>query len=491
MRRNDVAVNTAALSHVFHSPHWTLNLIKLERSFGSCHKSRGVSRNYTFFALTTHSDNTYPERFPSTVRTTGTDMWRALVIDIALLVISLSSDVRGSVTTTEPQPWDVHCPRTYIGECECIAKWDDFLHRQVKTVTCSGPINTTNFMLPNTTESLRLENVAGLEAGMFEGAEEMMVLQVNGLMSDSVPPDMLKGMDNLKFFSLRFNLDMTSLPDKFFGNLRNLEKIDISETGIQVLFVDTFANLTALRYLDLSRNNIGNLGAGVFDDLSSLSFLDLHANNMSSLPPVGQLTSLSELHLQHNSITTISPLALDELHSLAKLDLSRNALQTIPTGTLMQLQRLSFLDVAYNPIETVFGGTFAGPTNLTDLGLDDHQFDTWDPAVLLNLTSLRWLHIGSVRYDWDQVMYEGGQWWFSCPPEACVFGDCHIAHHQPNCTCRQGFSGDACDTPIVHNDGLPTWVAVVAVTVTVVVMVVTVFGCDRFWRNRKRRYENV
>ncbi|CAH1263103.1 CPN2 [Branchiostoma lanceolatum] len=420
-------------------------------------------------------------------------MWRALVTTVAFLVLSLSSisNVRGSVTTTAPQPWDVRCPRTYIEPCECMAKWDDFLNRQVKTVTCSGPINATSFVLPNTTESLRLANVAGLEPGMFDGADEVMVFQVNGLTSESLPADILQGMENLKFFALWFNLDLTSLPDNFFGNLRNLEKIDISETGIRVLSVDTFANLTALRTLDLARNNLENLEAGLFDDLSALSFLDLHGNNISSLPPVGNLSSLSELHLQHNSITTISPSALNTLHSLTKLDLSRNAIQTIPTGTLIQLQRLSFLDVAYNPIVTVVEDTFVGPTNLTDLGLDDHQLDTWNPEVLLNLTSLRWLHIGNVRYDWNQAMYEGGKWWFSCPPDACVFGDCNIADHQPNCTCRQGFSGDACDTPIGQNDGVATWVVVVAVTGTVVVMVVTVFGCDRFWRNRKLRYENV
>ncbi|KAI8483886.1 hypothetical protein Bbelb_384130 [Branchiostoma belcheri] len=419
-------------------------------------------------------------------------MWLALAAIIYLEVLSLSSHVRGSVvrTTTESQPWNVSCPRTYIKPCECTARWDDFLYRQVKTVTCSGPINATNFMLPNTTESLRLEDVAGLEPVMFEGAE-VMVFQVKGLTSDSVPADILRGMGNLRFFSLSFNLDLMSLPDRFFGNLRNLERIDISETGLRVLSVDTFANLTALRFLDLSRNNIGNLQDGVFDDLSTLSFLDLHENNISSLPSVGHLPGLSELHLQQNSITTISPSALDRLHSLTKLDLSRNVIQTIPTGTLRQLKRLSFLDVGYNPIVAVGGDTFEGPTNLTDLGLDDHQLDTWNPEVLLNMTSLRYLHIGYVRYDWNQVMYEGGRWWFSCPPDACVFGDCNIAHHQPNCTCRQGFSGDACDTPIGQDEGLPTWVVVVSVTVTVVVMVVTVFGCDRFWRNRKLRYENV
>ncbi|MFA6159138.1 MAG: leucine-rich repeat domain-containing protein, partial [Candidatus Paceibacterota bacterium] len=80
--------------------------------------------------------------------------------------------------------------------------------------------------------------------------------------------------------------------------------------------------------------------------LSSLLELWLNDNQLTSLPPeIGQLSSLQRLDLDHNQLTSL-PREIGHLSSLVWLDLGDNQLTSLPPemGQLSSLQRLYLAD---------------------------------------------------------------------------------------------------------------------------------------------------
>ncbi|MEG4287624.1 leucine-rich repeat domain-containing protein [Microcoleus sp. C2C3] len=117
--------------------------------------------------------------------------------------------------------------------------------------------------------------------------------------------------------------------------------------------------------------------------LSNLTELNLNWNKITDITPLSALTNLTYLNLNYNQITDIT--GLSALTNLTYLSLSANPITDI-TG-LSALTNLTYLDLSANQITDITG--LSALTNLTDLNLFGNQItDITGLSALTNLTYL-------------------------------------------------------------------------------------------------------
>ncbi len=137
-------------------------------------------------------------------------------------------------------------------------------------------------------------------------------------------------------------------------------------------------------------NNLTGTIPSELGNLSSLTSLHLDGNSMTGTIPkeLGNLSNLSELDLADNNLTGTIPSELGNLSSLTWLDLGGNALTgTIPSelGNLSSLTRLYLWD---NELTGTIPEELGSLSNLSRLGLSDNELTGTIPHSLTNLTEL-------------------------------------------------------------------------------------------------------
>ena len=147
-------------------------------------------------------------------------------------------------------------------------------------------------------------------------------------------------------------------------------------------------------------NPIPELKAGDFSGLSTLEELRLHHNGLTTLPSglFHGLSSLKTLNLGSNDLTTLSVGIFAGLSSLRTLSLSGNPLTTLPTGIfsgLIVLDKLT-LSLRFDELTPLHGGIFSGLMVLNRLRLSLSGFN--DPVPLSGdlfsaLTALKSLNL--------------------------------------------------------------------------------------------------
>ena len=151
------------------------------------------------------------------------------------------------------------------------------------------------------------------------------------------------------------------------------------------------------RVVELRCGGLGLTGAvpAEIGQLTSLTELHLRGNQLTSLPvEVRQLTSLMYLNLGGNQLTSV-PVETWQLTSLEALYLHDNKLTTLPAD-IGQLTSLMYLDLTDNQLMSV-PSEIGQLTSLKQLGLYGNQL-TSVPAEIGQLTSLEELYVG-----WNQL----------------------------------------------------------------------------------------
>ena len=158
--------------------------------------------------------------------------------------------------------------------------------------------------------------------------------------------------------------------------------VSASNTGIESLV--GIQNLTSLTGLHLDENSIIDISS--LSGLTSLRVLSLFNNSITDISALSGLTSLSDLRLRSNSITDIS--ALSGLTSLTFLGLRSNSITDI--NALSGLTSLAVLSLDNNSITDI--SALSGRTSLTEVHLQNNSIT--DISPLSGLTSLESLDLG-------------------------------------------------------------------------------------------------
>ncbi|VDN20536.1 unnamed protein product [Cylicostephanus goldi] len=113
--------------------------------------------------------------------------------------------------------------------------------------------------------------------------------------------------------------------------------------------------LTSLAELDLSGNRISSLTTGVFDLTPDLRELSLNDNGIASIEDgtFAKLTSLKKLSLSGNQINTITKNMFKGLDSLEVLNLQNNKITSIDWSAFANLKQLRTLDLGTNHASNV------------------------------------------------------------------------------------------------------------------------------------------
>ena len=148
-----------------------------------------------------------------------------------------------------------------------------------------------------------------------------------------------------------------------YGSSYNNISVYLSRNKITTLDKFTFSSLadTTIVEMDLSYNNISSVGPGTFDPLVSIEHLRLYENVLSEVPSIGSLPRLSELHLSYNRIVNATfPSTYRNTYNIISIYLSWNKIETLDRFTFSSLAGTTIvdMDLSFNNISYVGPGTF-------------------------------------------------------------------------------------------------------------------------------------
>lgn len=142
---------------------------------------------------------------------------------------------------------------------------------------------------------------------------------------------------------------LTRLPEEIPLDVRRLL---LSDNWIPRIPSDFLVLYSDLVYLDLRNNSLSHIEPGTLSTTSRLVFLDLGSNNLTEIPKgtFGESRSLIKLRLGNNPyLSMVNEEAFLGLTSLRELELERNALSTLKVGALSQLPSLRVVRLEGNP----------------------------------------------------------------------------------------------------------------------------------------------
>lgn len=237
-------------------------------------------------------------------------------------------------------------------------------------------------------------NISRISTGFFKPAElsvTQLYLGHNSIMNTT--RDLFGNMPQLQWLDLSHNL-ISNIDFDTFKNTKNLQLLYLSENSITDVPQNLFKSVHDLRVVDFSHNQIRSLPDNLFPD-DGMESLDLSHNFLYKIP----VTSLSnmaaltmcELDLSHNNIQAIHSMDLsNKFRSLSMLDLSYNKLLRLNDAAFATLPHLSVLILSHNEDLKVMDKAFVGLQNsLIKLGLNNVSLTTVPDLPLPSLRVLQ------------------------------------------------------------------------------------------------------
>ena len=200
-------------------------------------------------------------------------------------------------------------------------------------------------------------------------------------LSGEIRPSLLE-LKSLRYLDLSGNTFEDILIPEFFGSLKNLQYLNLSNGGFSGVVPPTLGNLYNLQFLDLSSNefkqslfvkdldwmtsfvslkilkmdevDFSMVGSQWMEALNRLPFLiELHLQHCRLSGPISSLssinfTSLSILNVGGNYLQSKFPIWLRNISSITFIDLSSNDLYGQISPGLGELPNLQHLDLSWN-----------------------------------------------------------------------------------------------------------------------------------------------
>ena len=163
--------------------------------------------------------------------------------------------------------------------------------------------------------------------------------------------------------------------------LRTINLSNNQITGIPSAFFHKCGS--SLANLKLANNSLSSLDENVFSELSSLKTLDLSGNRLMSSHItknlLQDLTDLAELFLDHNDITNLDnskDLFASMSENLKVLKLNNNKINHLANQSFLPLTKLVELDLSHNQIQSLEDQTLSGLKSVKHLLLGHNKIHT-------------------------------------------------------------------------------------------------------------------
>lgn len=187
----------------------------------------------------------------------------------------------------------------------------------------------------------------------------------------------LHGLSKLKTLSMEgaYSTKDNSIQNRFDSlQLWSLESLSISNSGLKVIFANTFDGLNSLKYLDLSHNELTYKVFDVTNILANLEVLKLSYNpNIESVIMEIRNKNLIELYMERTGVNLISydafKLLGDSLKLLNLKSCQLPAEATFLVDAFRSLRSLRKLDLSYNYMKQIINETFDNLNKLEELDL--------------------------------------------------------------------------------------------------------------------------
>ena len=317
---------------------------------------------------------------------------------------------------------------------------------------------------------IRSCGLVSLQQNIFSSQKSLKALSLDSNHLPEIPASALSSLQNLETLNLMSN-EITKLGADAFPNLPSLRVLDLSYNRFRSIdklafnLLPSLTNLTMkycqlssmmelsslaqLQSLDLTNNKLSMIPYDMFRQMNKLVKLTMDSNQLTAIGPNdfnGLESSLQELHLNDNKITSISTLsfqnlkalhileinnqnlsttiacnafvglkrtlkslslrsanlksehlcAIEELRSLESLLLGNNEIEEIPVNTFAKLRSIRILEMSYNSINKLTQRQVHGlENNLTEIVLDNNKITSIDNCTFSQFKQLTTITIGN------------------------------------------------------------------------------------------------
>ncbi|XP_048403278.1 osteomodulin isoform X1 [Stegostoma tigrinum] len=256
-------------------------------------------------------------------------------------------------------------------------------------------------------------------------------LSHNKLKSSKIPKGVFGKLQNL----IGLNLDHNKLEEVPVPLPKTLQRLTLGFNQISKLPADNFRTLTNVTILDLSNNKLpdGAVKGNYLGKMKSLLQLNLHSNKLKSMP--GDLpTSLLQLSVENNSISSIPENYFRKTPNLISLRMTYNKLKQVPYS-VFNLSNLLELNVGHNQLSE----TFYVSRQLEHLYLNNNHFTTLNITMMCPTTDIaNPNHLTYIRLEKNMLRRPFNTYIYVCFPRL-----------------RNLDFGEQNPTPIVETQGAP------------------------------------
>ncbi|XP_018407808.1 PREDICTED: asporin [Nanorana parkeri] len=239
-----------------------------------------------------------------------------------------------------PPPFEIF-PSCPFG-CQCF----------LRVVQCSdlGLTSIPN-KIPPDTRLLDLQNnkIKEVKEKDLEGLSSLSALFLNNNKLYKIDPKAFQSTNKLRRLYLSHN-QLTEIP----SNLpKSLAELRIHDNKVKKVPKDSFKGMASLHVLEMSANPLENEGIepGAFEGLT-VYHIRIAEAKLTSIPK-GLPSSIYELHLDHNKISSIEQEDLIRYKQLQRLGLGNNKIKDVENGSFASIPNIREIHLQNNKLKRV------------------------------------------------------------------------------------------------------------------------------------------